>query len=304
MVPERLLRWHGENVPNGAIVDYYLKAAPKDEITLEILDSQGKLVRKYSSKPSENERPEQQEWPDQAKPSDLLPAKAGMNRFPWDLRYAKPVLIPGTMWDGGEPPKGPLGVPGKYQVKLTVAGKSETAELELETDPRVKTPQADLEKQLELGLKIRSVITLADETINQIRDVRAQLEALRKRLGSSDQAKGISSAADSISKKMTAVEDALINVNIKATEDSLNYPLRLNNQLSTLAAFLDSADAPPTAQDYDAFEFLNSKVEAQSAAWKETVSKDLAALNEGIRKENIPVISPAAGKEAASGSAQ
>ncbi len=103
---------------------------------------------------------------------------------------------------------------------------------------------------------------------------------------------------------MTAVEDVLINVNIKATEDSLNYPVRLNNQLSTLAALVDSADAPPTAQDYAAFEFLNSKVEAQAAAWKETVSKDLAALNEGIRKESIPVISPGVGKEAAAASAQ
>ena len=304
VVPERLLLWYGENVPNGAIINYYLKAAPKDEITLEVLDSQGKLVRKYSSKRSENEAPEQQEWPDQAKPSDLLPANAGMNRFTWDLRYATPILIPRAVWDGGEPPKGPLAVPGKYQVKLTVAGKSETAELKLETDPRVKTPQADLEKQLELGLKIRSGITLGDETVNQIRDVRAQLEALRKRLGSSDQAKAIASAAEAIEKKMTAIEGTLINPNIKATEDSLNYPVRLNNQLSTLAAFVDSADSAPTAQDYAAFEFLYGKVGAQASSWKEVASKDLGEINEKIRKENIPVISPAAGKEAAAASAQ
>ncbi len=185
-----------------------------------------------------------------------------------------------------------------------MAGKSETAELELDTDPRVKTPQADLEKQLELGLKIRSGIALVDEAIIQIRDVRAQLETLPKRLSSRDQAKMISAAADAINKKMTAVEDALINANIKATEDSLNYPLRLNNQLSTLAAFVDSADSAPTAQDYAAFEFLNAKVEAQPAAWKETVSKDLAALNETIRRENIPVVFPATEKEAARGAGQ
>ncbi len=59
-----------------------------------------------------------------------------------------------------------------------------------------------------------------------------------------------------------------------------------------------------SAQDYAAFEFLNAKVAAQAAAWKEVVSKDLADLNEKIRKENIPVISPAAGKEAASGPAR
>jgi hypothetical protein len=296
VAPERLLRWYGENAPNGAVVDYYLKSAPKDEITIEIRDSQGKLVRKLSSKRSK-EGEEQQEWPDQAEASDVLPAGAGMNRFVWDLRAAAPANVPGAVWDGGENPRGPLVVPGKYEVKLTVGGKSVTEPLEVGMDPRVKTPLADLEKQFALATKISAGVSLADETVNQIRGVRGQFDALRKRLAADEKSKGILDAAAEIDKKMTAIEDELISKNVKATEDTLNYPVRLNNQLSSLAAFIERSDTPPTEQDYTAFEFLNSQVETQAAKWREIVGKDLAALNGTIRQGNIPAISISSAKE-------
>ncbi len=290
VAPERLLRWYGENAPNGAIVDYYLKSAPKDEIKLEIRDSQGKLVRELSSKRSK-EGEVQQEWPDQAEASDVLPSEAGMNRFVWDLRSAAPPNVPGAVWDGGENPRGPLVVPGKYEVKLAVGGKSVTQPFEVGMDPRVKTPLADLEKQFALTSKISAGVSLADETVNQIRSVRGQFDALRKRLGADEKSKGILDAAAAIDKKMAAIEDELISKNVKATEDTLNYPVRLNNQLSSLAAFVERSDAPPTEQDYTAYGFLNSQVEVQAAKWKTIVEKDLAALNGKIRQANIPAIS-------------
>ena len=40
----------GDNPPMGAMIDYYFKTAPKDEVTIDILDARGKLVRHLSSK--------------------------------------------------------------------------------------------------------------------------------------------------------------------------------------------------------------------------------------------------------------
>jgi photosystem II stability/assembly factor-like uncharacterized protein len=296
-VPERVLLWYGENSPNGAVINYYFQAKPKDEVKLEILDAQGKVIRKLSSKPPAVEPMHQQEWPDQPAESDLLPAEKGMNRSGWDLRYDEPINIPGVMWDGGDGPKGPRAAPGKYQVKLTAGSATETVPLELVADPRVKTSQADFEEQLALALKISASISRADETVNQIRDVRAQLAALKKRLGSDEKAKAIAAAADAIDMKMTPVEEALNNPNVKASEDSLNYPVRLNDQLSSLQSFVESADMPPTAQALAAFEDLSAKVDAEAAKWKEIAEKDLAALNESMRKENIPAVAPAPAKK-------
>ncbi len=112
----------GKNPPPGAIIDYYFKDAPKGEVTLDILDAQGKLVRHLSSKEKkEHEQPP--EWPDQVEAAKTIPAKEGMNRFAWDLRYDDPVQTPGAFYCGSGP-RGPLALPGDYQVKLTANGKS------------------------------------------------------------------------------------------------------------------------------------------------------------------------------------
>ncbi|MGH9825630.1 MAG: WD40/YVTN/BNR-like repeat-containing protein, partial [Blastocatellia bacterium] len=138
----------GQNPPAGAIIYYYLKsehpavkgeggAEHKQEITLEITNGEGKLVRKYSSIEKKIGAETPTEDPFEEKPVDLLPTEAGLNRFIWDLRYERVTKVP-----GGEAvfsdyqPRGPLVMPGKYQLKLTVAGKTQTVPLELKLDPR------------------------------------------------------------------------------------------------------------------------------------------------------------------------
>src|SRR5439155_1471203 len=117
----------GDNPPPGAIIDYYFRTAPKEEVTLDILDSSGNVVRHLSSKEKkENEQPP--EWPDRVERVKTIPANEGMNRFAWDLRYDDPIQIPGAFY-ASTGPKGPLALPGDYQVKLTVGGKSQTVPL-------------------------------------------------------------------------------------------------------------------------------------------------------------------------------
>jgi hypothetical protein len=108
--PEAALRLHlpdsverrgplGDNPPPGAIIDYYFRTAPKDEVKLEIFDAGGKLVRSLSSKEKKgSEQPP--EWPDQVKEVTTIPAAAGMNRYAWNLRWEPPVKIPGAFYSG------------------------------------------------------------------------------------------------------------------------------------------------------------------------------------------------------------
>src|SRR5207248_1768491 len=119
----------GDNAPMGAMIDYYFKSAPKDEVTLDIIDAQGKLVRHLSSKEKkENEQPP--EWPDRVEAPKTIPANEGMNRFAWDLRYNEPIQIPGAFYSTNGP-RGSLALPGDYQMKLTANGKTQTATLHL-----------------------------------------------------------------------------------------------------------------------------------------------------------------------------
>jgi photosystem II stability/assembly factor-like uncharacterized protein len=285
----------GANPPGGAVIDYSLKTAPKDQITLEIFDASGKLVRKYSSKKTaEGASPDEEEF-GISRPGEELPTEVGLNRFVWDLHFEAPIKVPGAVGWGGRP-EGPLVAPGKYQLKLTVAGKASTADVELTKDPRISASQADLEKQQEFALRIRDRVGAGDDAVNQIRSVRGQLEALKKRLSADASAKPILDSADALIKKMNAVEEKIIQPKSKSGEDPLNYPIQVADQLAALQETVESADTAPTQASFTVYEELNSRLEAQLAAWHEIQSKDLAALNAAIQKANIPAIAPAAEK--------
>jgi hypothetical protein len=285
----------GSNPPAGAVIDYSLKSAPKEQITLEILDAHGKTVRKYSSKKTaEGASPDEEEF-GISRPGEEIPTEVGLNRFVWDLHSEAPIKVPGAVGWGGRP-EGPLVVPGTYQVKLTVAGKTSTGSFELTKDPRVPASQADLEKQQELALRIRDRVSVGNEAVNQLRSVRSQLDALKRRLSADTGAKPILESADALTKKLNAVEEKIIQPKSKSGEDPLNFPIQVVDQLVALQETVESADTAPTAASFTVYDELNSRLETQLAAWKEIQSKDLAALNAAIQKANIPAIAPAAEK--------
>ena len=289
----------GENPPNGAILYYYLKAEPKEPAKLEFLDAQGKVIRAFTSEEKKTEGAAE-EW-ERDNPEEHIPAKAGLNRFAWDLRYEFPAKIPKAVYDAGDP-TGPLVLPGTYQARLTVAGKSQTASFEVKMDPRVQTSAEDLRKQFELMLKMRDRQDEMNKAILAIRDLRTQLLALEKRLGSNQDSKKdsgdppnpVAVASIDLRKKMSAIEEELIQVSATSSEDFANFPTKLESKLAYLQNVTDSADTAPTGAELAVFADLDQRLEAQLVKWRDVLSKDVPALNDAMRKNNVPLIAPAA----------
>ncbi|MBA0084942.1 MAG: hypothetical protein HRJ53_08100 [Acidobacteria bacterium Pan2503] len=285
----------GANPPSGVIIDYFLKSKPKDAVDLEILDAQGKAVRKLSSKkPPEGASPEEEEF-GISRPGEKLPAEEGLNRFVWDMRGEAAARVPGAVNWGGRS-TGVLVVPGTYQIKLTAGGKSLTASAEIQKDPRVNVSQANLEKQYELAMRIRDRVAAGNEAVNEIRSVREQLDGLKKRLSGDTGAKAVLDSAEALRKKIDAVEEKVIQPKSKSGEDPLNYPIQVTNQLMDLQGTVESGDAAPTSQSYAVFDELSGRLETQVTAWREIQAKDLVALNDLIKKNNIEAIAPATEK--------
>jgi photosystem II stability/assembly factor-like uncharacterized protein len=327
----------GKNPPAGAVIDYWLKTALKKpdksenssaagsdsqakseankteaekpgdktdsekkeeppKITLEILDSSGKVIRKFPKK--EEPLSEEESFFERGGSPANLPADAGLNRFVWDLHYEEATRVPhAPLWGGGT--QGPEALPGNYQVRLTVLGKSYTAPLEIQPDPRLKVTQEDLTRQFDLLLKIRDKLSETDDAIVQIRDVRDQINAFNKRLENDPRKKTLSDAGKALDKKMTAVEEALIQTKAKSGQDVLNFPVRLNNHLAALGGVVRSADTAPTKQSYEVFDMLSKDVDEQLAKWKEIVATDLTGYNNLVKQQDIPAIvlkQPEAGK--------
>ncbi len=264
--------------------------APKNApITLEILDQKGQVVRKFPPKQQPGEEAGDDEGFGFRPPERGLPAEAGLNRFVWDMRYEGASRVPRSpLWGGGT--DGPEALPGTYQVRLTVNGRQYTQPLEIVPDPRLKVTQDDLQKQFDLLIKIRDRVTQAHDAINQIRDIRAQITALNKRLENQPQGKAVADAGKQLDKKMTEVEEVLIQTKAKSGQDVLNYPIRLNNYLVALGGVVESSDSAPTQSSYEVFDMLSKQLDEQLAKWKQILSTDVPAYNDVVRKQDVPAI--------------
>jgi hypothetical protein len=291
------------NPPRGATFSYFFSHAPKGEATLEILDAQGKTVRRYSSL-DKKEADTPPEWPDQEPPQEKIAVDAGLNRFSWDLRYDGPRKLPGEV--GAEyRSRGPVALPGNYQVRLTANGKSQTAPFELKVDPRVNASMADLQKQFDLQMKIRDQISELHSVVDDIRVIRAQFHGLQSRLADDAHYKPILASCETLDKKMTPIEEQLLQVKIKSSEASLNFPVLIDEQLHSMVFSVGASDAAPTQQQNAAFESLKQQATPLIAQWKQVMATDVVALNEAMQKQNVPVIyiAPNTGGEKATAAA-
>jgi len=287
-VPKRVLV--GENPPAGALIYYFLKEKPKGDTAIEILDSSGSVVRKYSSnKIDELEEPL---TPEDKKPEKQIKVEAGLNRFVWDLRYAGSSHVPDYyLWEYKNGSRGPMALPGKYEVRLTVDGKTQTGAFEVTMDPRVNVSQADLQKQFDLLMQIRDELSRVYDTVNQIQDVRAQMDGLRKRLPDNSSVKPMFTAAAELDKHLLSVRDDLAQMKIKSNEDSLAYPQRVDSKLSALAMAVGvGTDSAPTEAEYQVFEKLKKQADVAIAHWAEIQKTELADFQKMIAGQNIQAI--------------
>ena len=288
------------NAPAGAKVEAQKQEStrevpagkPKEgHVTVEILDASGKVVRTYPPKQPTVTEAQSEEAGEgfgrQAQPNPT--GNAGLNRFVWNLRYEDSTKVPGAiLWGGSN--AGPVAVPGNYQVRLTVRGKSYTQPVEVRANPRLQVAQADLQKQFDLLVQIRDQVSKVDDAINQMNSVKKQIDDLDKRLLKDDHGKAVRDAGKKLQQKIDPIQDALIQSKAKSSQDVLNYPIRLNNELVALAGSISSADAAPTTQSYQVFDMLKQRSDEQVGRWDQVAKTDIAAFNQLVHQQDVPAI--------------
>ncbi len=282
------------NPPDGAVIDYHLKAAPTDPVTLEILDPTGKLVRRFSSA----DRPEPVDPktlvidPRWVRPPQILSAAAGSRRFVWDLHYPPPegprsYPISAVYHDTPPQPQGPAVMPGTYTVKLTVNGRSYTQPLTVTMDPRVPTPADGLKQQFELSMRCYDGMREARTALAQIRAVRKQLGELKAKAGPTAE------AAAAMDTKLAALEGAPGGRRGGAAARGAGLG-RASAALGRLLAVLQAADATPTTQAAAAVGEARKELDGLLSRWGELRDGDLKKLNEQLKQAGQAEIRPAA----------
>jgi hypothetical protein len=292
-----------DNPPTGALIDYYLKDAASGAVTIEILDGQGKLARKYSSDDKAPVvDPKRINVPASWIPKvPQLSTAAGVHRWIWDLHYSPPR----SDGRGGEYAfffrgSGVAALPGTYTVKLTVGGKSYTQPLTVRMDPRIKTPLADLQKQFRLGTEIGQKQIEISETRRQVTNLREQIKKLREPAsGNAAPNQAIDEALASLDKKAEGVEGVppapTPTAGVpEAPRESADL-IYLSSNFATLGAAVNSGDSAPTVEATKAVAAAENTLAGVMAKWKELVAKDLPAANAKLKSAGMSEITiPAA----------
>ncbi len=221
----------GQNPPDGALIDYWLPSNARN-VTLEIVDATGKLVREYSSDDKSDPPRDISNWPWWwQRRAKVLSGEAGGHRFVWDLHYTplpqrRPTFpIAAIPRDTAPEATSPWTMPGKYTVKLTVDGKSLTQPLIVKMDPRVKTPQEGLARQFALSMQV--------------------YEDMKRVSGSLEQIRSLGESARNAKAGELAGEEESPRRRPANGPDTLRS---VSAQLSQLFEALQSADIAPTAQ--------------------------------------------------------
>jgi hypothetical protein len=280
---------------NRALITYALASDAKAPVTIDILDG-NTVVRELTG----SEHP-------------------GINRVAWDLRYAPPRLVelrvppdvnphiadeprfrgkdtrPVTHWGLDPAEVGPIVAPGKYTVRLTVNGKSDTQPLDVLKDPRVPTSDADLEASVKLQLRIRDDVNQASDMINTLEIMRKQIEDMKAGLHAQKKT-DLEKAAVEMSKKLFEMETKLLEASQMTSDDKyfqqayrvyMNL-LWLNGEVGPGAGDVaGGADFKPTDTSVQVLDGIEKDLAAAKSEYDRLMQGDVVQFNRMIAEKGI-----------------
>ena len=219
-----------------------------------------------------------------------VPNKAGMNTFSWDMRYPDAVRFDGMiMWAAGT--TGPVAPPGAYSVRLTAGNETQSRTFRLKRDPRSDATDADLQAQFKLLMAIRDKTTEANNAVRLVRNMRSQVEDRSSKITGAT-AQEFKQLSGEMMTDMSAGEQEVYQVKNQSSQDPLNYPIKLNNQIASLAGTVGTGEYRPTKQAIEAYESLSAELDKQLTAINKGMNSRLPRLKAILKAAGLPELKP------------
>ena len=260
---------------------------PAASFSLAFLDAEGGLIREFRPKPAGHDTLDDEEKA--LDPGPWMPVRAGVNRFVWNLRYPGATRLRGNK-TGEEAERGPLVLPGTFQVRLTVGEHTLTESFEVVNDPRSPASLEDLREQLDCLLAIRDRISAAYAGVWRIRETAGEVERWCARLSRRGGHEAALEAGKTLCEALAAVESALILPGKQTDTFGLNRRVRLNAALASVISIIDSADARPTVQARALAEEYMARIDDELERLHALLDHDLGAFNDLVSAAGLPPV--------------
>jgi len=294
-------------------VSYWLKQRSTGAATLEFRDAAGKSIRTFTSAAPATDSTSARDSTRARAPRDTLaektrgsrpladdtlafvaadsvvPARSGLNRFVWNLRYPSTREVRGVVNDEGST-LGPVVAPGTYTVRLTVDGQPHDQVAVVRPDPRMRATQADYDAQLALALQVQETTNELSDAVGRILDLEHQLDERVDHSKKQTYAARLGAFATPLRTKLEAIRDSLVEVHSHVDQITLHYPIRLYNMLLSLADMVQSADGAPTKQEGEVYRDIAAQVSRHTAQLRALETNDVVAFNRMMRELDVPAV--------------
>jgi photosystem II stability/assembly factor-like uncharacterized protein len=276
--------FEANNPEPGVPLYYYLEDGIEGPLGIEIIDSEGQLVRQYSSEETDFEscllhnmdprKPYQPKYPS---------VKTGLNKWNWDTkRQGFSCVRDITLFEGLD---GPSATPGDYTARISVAGKTAEAAFSLTLDPRITAS----------GDEIAAWSARMDETTNLLESVLVSLRQTRKAQGQiralMDEFPKDSNLQQSGQAALTAIEawdHQIIQPLHETLEDEDAWETMLAGQIRYLLKVIDSTGAPVTDGALSRLADLKSDWATLDSLLDEIRSNHIDPINAWARDNSVP----------------
>lgn len=263
----------GMNPPNGVVFNYYLNEVnDSSRLSIQIMDKEKKTIKTYST----------------ASMKDKIEINKGMNQFEWDMNYPEAERVDGLiLWNGFI--RGPKAAPGNYFARFKSGKDSVEVPFTILADPNYKATQAEYDEQFKYLITMRDKSSEIMKAIKNIRELRQQMSDFSSRQEKA-MPKEVKQQIDTINKQLTVVEEALHQTKAKSSQDVLNFPIRLDDKLSSIYRAASAGHAGISKQAKDAYSELVPLIDEQLNKLKKITTDDVGKLNQLIHEKMLPVI--------------
>ena len=275
----------GKNPQSGVPFDYYLPEKLPDSVTLTIEVLSGEeVIRSYSNQTDKSFKTFQGGPP---KPS-VLAVEKGVNRFTWDFKRTTLPAVNGVFAFGDY--RGSTVGPGTYQLRMSIAEDTLLKEVNIMEVPGQNYNKSSWDEQQNMMQQLERMVRDMHESVNTMRDAKAQLNAYQKRLKERETAETLLDSAKSLVKKIEGWENNLIQPKQETFQDVINFQNQLNSQMMNLKSFLDVADPTVTDGAKERFNDMKNEWESFAEAKEKLIEVELKAFNELYKELSLPAV--------------
>lgn len=265
------------NPPYGAVINYYVKDKPKDDVKLTITDQSGAVVRDLKG-----------------------PKEAGLNRLIWDLRLNPPAPPPEGQGEGGGgffgTPRGPRVRPGEYVIKISAGDKSATGNVLVVEDPRIQVVEADRGRLNDAIAKVYALQKSADAARKTMQSLKTQITTLQNSLkDNTDVSKQMNESIQKLTDQLAAIQKKLVSTpdtSGSAGPALPDEPRPLLSQINGVAFGLDSYTAAPTEDEVVRIADLSKQLKDLIAELNKFIGEDVGNLNKQLRDSGLQFLNP------------